>query len=209
MGIQRSLRVGTLLLLGSAMFLLSGQNAQADTIYACVAKSNGAVRIVTATTVCDPKKETPLSWSSTGTAGPPGPGQLKVVDANGQFVGFVNGLDAVARVFGTEWNTFSVNALGLSNSGAGLYYASTDCTGPAYFPYDANLPSQAESTGTTSNGTFYYSFGSVVPSVTFASILVLNPDGTSGGCSSSGGTNDVRQVSTTSLSVVPPLRITQ
>ena len=40
-------------------------------IYSCVSKTNGAVRIVEATTTCK-SSENPLSWNQEGPAGPPG-----------------------------------------------------------------------------------------------------------------------------------------
>src|SRR6266487_5379116 len=68
MKFQKAFRLGLALVAGIAASLLSAPRAQADTIYACVNKMSGAVRIVTATTVCDSKKETSLNWSTTGVS---------------------------------------------------------------------------------------------------------------------------------------------
>ena len=51
--------------------------AKADVIHACVAKSNGKLRIVAAAGMCNTRTETPLDWNQSG----PGSGPF-------QFVGF-------------------------------------------------------------------------------------------------------------------------
>lgn len=90
-------------------------------IHACVKKSNGDVRIIAPGGTCR-ANETPLAWNISGPpgpegpegpagptgatgptgpqgpTGPAGPGSLRVVDANGQKVGEVVGVDVLRNI---------------------------------------------------------------------------------------------------------------
>jgi len=55
-----------------SLLLLGASPLAADVIEACVQKTNGAVRIVSATTDCH-ATETRIQWNSEGAVGPPGP----------------------------------------------------------------------------------------------------------------------------------------
>ena len=225
MKFQKAFRLGLALVAGIAASLLSAPRAQADTIYACVNKMSGAVRIVTATTVCDSKKETPLSWSTTGPQGPPGPtgpagpGTLRVLDSNNQALGILYDQNTMILLLGTQW--FKLNGVRESGfspqpTGPQLFYASTDCTGQAYFFSDSsgitdgNLPNNVNATSASqSSTTLYYPSGPVVPDFISYSFLILHADGSSDPCHPGGTVGYARTVSTQTLSVSPPLKVVQ
>lgn len=197
-------RVATFLVAASALFLLSSTAAFAATVYSCVNKTTGALRVVTATTVCDSRKETPLSWSTTGP--------LQVVDANGQVVGFLGGVNQVNRLLGSEWFSITgVTSTGFYDGGGfELFYASTDCSGPAFHSSNASLPLAVRYAGSLTSITLYYKVGPVLPSFTTFSYDPLRSDGVSGGCVAQEVVlSDARQLSSESLTVVLPLRVTQ
>jgi hypothetical protein len=75
---ERGLSVFRLTLL--VLLLATPALGQADVIHACVAKSNGKVRIVAVAGMCNSRTETPLDWNSTGPGG-----------AAFTFVGFTTG----------------------------------------------------------------------------------------------------------------------
>jgi hypothetical protein len=103
--------------------LAAAPAAGAATIYACVSKKSGAMRIVSAKTKCR-HGEHKLSWSSTGPAGPAGaPGAPGAAGAPG-----ANGVGADYSSF-----SFGPDALGASETGdivvsktipAGTYFVS-------------------------------------------------------------------------------------
>jgi len=61
----------TLLIVPASAAIAGGATAT-TTVYACVNKTSGAVRIVTATTICK-STENPLQWNVQGPVGPAGP----------------------------------------------------------------------------------------------------------------------------------------
>src|SRR5258708_6060517 len=79
----RATRGLRLLAVATAMFVGAAGVALASTmldpvsaptvIQACQLKGIGTIRIVKATSDCNTRVETPLSWNSQGPAGPPGP----------------------------------------------------------------------------------------------------------------------------------------
>ena len=75
---MKSLGTTTQLLLAALMLSVPGAvattvHAQSagSTIYGCVDNSKGTLRIVTQAGLCDPRKESPLSWSAGGNEGSP------------------------------------------------------------------------------------------------------------------------------------------
>lgn len=60
-----------LMLSALAMGFAAPNTAQASTIFACVLKTTGTIRLVSPSTTCS-RFESPLNWDSAGAAGPPG-----------------------------------------------------------------------------------------------------------------------------------------
>ena len=120
---------------------------------ACVNKTNGALRILSAGGSCR-QSERLITFSGGpagppgpdgpgGPPGPPGPGNFRVNDSKGSLVGFAVGFDRVARLIGGRWVVFLVNAQGFVPAQLAqepLYYPTADCSGPAYLrdstPFD-------------------------------------------------------------------------
>ena len=66
-----NLEIGKLLTAATLATLLTPNASEAETIYACVVKTSGALRIVSATTTCS-KYEVKTGWNQTGPQGPAG-----------------------------------------------------------------------------------------------------------------------------------------
>jgi hypothetical protein len=177
MRFRRAFRSALVSVAGTAAFLLSPSSAPADPVYACVLKSNGSVRIVSATTVCDSRKETPLTWNTAGPQGPPGPGALRYVDANNQLVGFHYAQGLTVRFVGVANDpvSFSVNIGGVFANGLYYFYESTDCSGPGYALADPNNVVRAGFALTNSTTLRYAPRTGIVRDL--RSQLSLNPDG--------------------------------
>ena len=63
----------------------------------------------------------------------PGASALHMVDADGQLVGMFSDANVLVRRFSHEWFRFPVLASGFNpNSSVTLFYASDNCTGPAF-----------------------------------------------------------------------------
>ena len=122
------------------------------------------------------KKETPLDLA--GVVG--GSGAI-VVDANGKVVGAIADVEAgggprVARRVGDVLLLLRVNAGGFTESQAGFFYESTDCTGQILLPATAgSLFAEA----TVRSGVAYYAAGTPV---TFTTRSSLGPTLTPGMC---------------------------
>jgi len=136
---------------GLASTLLAGDGE----IHACVHKNTGAVRIVSATAVCNANNETTLTWN---TAGPPGPAAgFRVLDSKDDLVGPLLDFDHVVRLIDGHWFAPSVNKSGFVDSGLFYLYESTDCTGQGYVEYNDRIPEWGGSSlGGGSALTIYY-----------------------------------------------------
>jgi hypothetical protein len=129
------------------------QAVDATQIHACVANSNGVVRIVSATAPCDDRKETRLQWAvagPTGPQGPPGPmgpqgepgkGALTVVDSLGRRVGLLFGQQPIYMKLNDMWQILQgVTAERfLEDNQLNLLFSTADCTGQAYVGIGDNL----------------------------------------------------------------------
>lgn len=136
-----------------------------DPLFACVTTKTGAIRMVSATTKCDSRTETKLTWNvqgptgaqglpgpegpagpagpqgATGPQGAPGGGSTVVLrDASGTDLGEIMpwSTDGNWTVWdGTAFVTY--NSWGLTYSPNAIertvFYASNDCTGTPYLPY--------------------------------------------------------------------------
>ncbi len=141
----------------------------ANTIYACVGKTYGEVRIVSATTTCK-AREIRLTWSQQGPAGPAGPqgsagapgpagpagapgpqgqtgiGAIAVLDANGTTVGTLLSQNTLVMNVGTQkilFNNFQISGFTTTPSTSVIFYhTSTDCSGQRYLPA-SDLPRPA------------------------------------------------------------------
>jgi len=216
MSVSRTLVVELVLVLGSAALLIAPADARGDTIYACVAKSTGTARIVSATTICDSRKETSLNWNATGPQGPQGPpgsGPLRYADANSQLVGYHYAQGLTVRFIGGATGdpvSFPVNVGGVFANGLYYFYESTDCSGTGYALAD---PSNVVRTGfvLTSSATLRYAprTGTVRD---LRSQVALTPEGVSTGCFAFDGALTRAAgpfVEVVLPTFVPPVRLTQ
>jgi hypothetical protein len=151
--VRRSVGVSILLII---LLLLSAIRSQAEdnSIYGCVLRFLGILRIVDNPGDCIKNLETPISWSQVGQRGapgdkgdkgvkgdqgPPGTGAVKLFDANDQFLGYFLGIysDKGGRPYyqifipSTKLTTL-ISGDDIVSTGGHLYYDSTDCSGKAY-----------------------------------------------------------------------------
>ena len=137
--------------IASASPVLAGQGE----IHACVHKNTGALRIVAQTAVCNPNRETPLTWN---TAGPPGPAAgFRVLDHKDDLVGPLVDFNHVVRLVDGHWFAPTVTKSGFVETGLFQLYESTDCTGQSYLEYNDRIPEWGGSSlGGGSTLTIYY-----------------------------------------------------
>ena len=110
-------------IVGAAGISLRAQSQ--ELISACV-KPSGQVRIVTAAEACNAGEQR-LEWPATA----PSLGPLRVVDANGAFIGRYGDGTTIISV-GTEWISASLTADGPRNYGTGpVFYFNTVCPNPS------------------------------------------------------------------------------
>lgn len=157
----------------SEMAIWTGVALGADnTIFACVKKTNGTVRIVGPSGHCK-KSESPIQWNITGPQGPtgptgpqgdPGPGALVLVDAAGRTIGTYDlGLGPAAIILvGNVRVAIEADGSGFLPSNFDFYHDSADCSGPRYlFDQDPALYAFAQTTdGRTA---FYAQVGDPTP----------------------------------------------
>jgi hypothetical protein len=114
--------------IASGMFGAAGISLRAQTqqlISSCV-KASGQVRIVSATEACNAGEQR-LEWPATA----PSLGPLRVVDANGTFIGRYGDGTTIMSV-GTEWISASLTVDGPRNYGSGpTWYFNTVCPNPS------------------------------------------------------------------------------
>ena len=131
-----------------------------NTVFACVKKSDGAVRIVGPSGHCK-KSESPMQWSitgpqgPTGPTGPQGPGALLLVDAAGHTIGTYDvGAEWAIILVGNVRVGIAADSSGFQPSRIYFYHDSADCSGPRYLSDpDPSLFTFAE---TTDSKTAYY-----------------------------------------------------
>jgi len=149
-------------------FLFASTASADDTIYACVKKNNGQIRIVSVDETCLPS-ETKVPWSIAGPAGPAGqqgpagpkgdPGEpgsgggIRVVDANGKYIGNFVGYYPVTLTGGSypvlvtrQENgvqfllTLQMGQVGGQvggySSDSARYFLDSSCSGPGYLHID-------------------------------------------------------------------------
>jgi hypothetical protein len=129
--------VGTIL----AFLPVLGLNSYAETVYGCMQKNDGQLRIVNDSGACRPS-ETPVSWNKTGPGNAQVSGQVpsgpSVYDASGQYLGIMPGtvdgflsvlIPALSRFIFISPETGDVNPF---YPAVYLYFDKTDCSGNAY-----------------------------------------------------------------------------
>ncbi|HET7363793.1 MAG TPA: hypothetical protein VFJ70_09525, partial [Burkholderiales bacterium] len=137
---------------------------------------------------------------------------LKVMDANNQEVGVLDGYGSLARLVNNEWVQLIFTENGFNGNAFAVYYESADCTGPAYIP-DFNQGFMPKIVGVTVNGTSATLY-SAVPG-TFAPRTVLSFQNVSSTgfdplCQpTDGSAQTVGVPQTTTISNNPPFRISQ
>jgi hypothetical protein len=130
-----------------------------NTVFACVKKSNGAVRIIDPSGHCK-KSESPMQWNTTGPqgptgpTGPQGPGALLLVDATGQPIGtYDTGESHVIMKVGNV-PVYITADTSFDLSSIEFFHDSADCSGPRYMSTDET---DVLTIGWTSDGkTAYY-----------------------------------------------------
>jgi len=127
---------------------------QQNVIYACAQKATGLTRIVDSSTKCLKDVEMAVSWNMVGpqgSVGPQGqqgpPGGLKVIDSQGNLVGYLLDSDSVIRQYGDDTVSIGMPTASQLPYGATFSYLSTDCSGPRYFYTDTSLIRQGSVLG--------------------------------------------------------------
>jgi hypothetical protein len=117
----------SLLILALFVFFSTTAYGQESRVNACYKKKTGALRIVSDPSLCNLKKENPISWYTASAGG----GGIKVYSATDEFLGILVDIDH-----------FYIPSLGKLMSlskrdmASDLYYKSDNCTGTPYLGPD-------------------------------------------------------------------------
>lgn len=141
-----------------------------NNVFACVKKSNGAVRIVDPSSKCK-NSESAIQWNITGPQGPTGPlgstgpqglGTLLLVDASGHTIGTYDAGQSAIILVGNVRVEIGADGSGFQPSSIDFWHDSPDCSGPRYLPDpDPALFTFGETTD--SKTAFYAQLGSPTP----------------------------------------------
>lgn len=160
-----------------------------------------------------------------GPQGPQGVGNVRVVDSVGQLVGFLGPCDVfqtsnsvLRQIEPGLWFCVPVDTTGFRNApptNVNLVYATPDCTGQAYIPWEDTakvnaLFWQMDGTGNTyavfvRDNTLYYRVGYFVGQL--GSYRFLDPPGPCTPNATSTSFGEARTLDLSTLGLVPPFRI--
>jgi hypothetical protein len=126
--------------------MLASGAANAEELVACVHASKGTLRIVASASACSPRKETAVTWNvagpegPSGPAGPPGPSNaLSVVDANGQSLGLLVGIQrgfSFTVFLPALESSVEIHRSGNVAPSGSSWFAEPGCTGQAFVDSD-------------------------------------------------------------------------
>ena len=145
---------------------------------------------------------------SNGPAARTAPQPFRVLDKNGNLVGYTVTENMVARLIDNVWVSFYIHpAVGIYDAGAiYLNYLTTDCSGPSYITHYSTF-----SEGTRVGSKLYYPKDQ--QQLTPRSVRIATPDGETGTCTAASDIAGVYGVAATvdvsSFGLELPFRATQ
>lgn len=149
---KNSLIIGISIVLGASLLSVGVSNAAGSTIKACAKKSNGAMRLIDASKNCK-KSERTLTWGTQGDAGATGAaGSTGATGSTG--TAGSNGSNGYSRTYSYQYT--SNEALGLSNTSAGLFENEQWLNSIPSGTYVFSVSAQVNYRATTSHTGFAY-----------------------------------------------------